>query len=105
MLPLAKIRADDGWCDEPADRNYNRPVRLPYSASAETMLRNDEAYDVAIVLDWNIRRRARGRGSAVFLHIAPPGHPPTEGCVAISPRDMARLPPHLSVKTVLRISR
>ena len=69
------------------------------------MLRNDELYDVAIVLDWNIRRRARGRGSAVFLHIAPPGHPPTEGCVAISPRDMARLPPHLSVRTVLRISR
>ncbi len=105
MLPLAKIRADDGWCDEPADRNYNRPVRLPYSASAETMLRNDELYDVVIVLDWNIRRRARGLGSAVFLHIAPPGHPPTEGCVAISPRDMARLLPHLSVKTVLRISR
>ena len=87
MLPLAKIRADDGWCDEPADRNYNRPVRLPYSASAETMLRNDELYDVAIVLDWNIRRRARGLGSAVFLHIAPPGHPPTEGCVAIAPRE------------------
>ena len=42
-FPWSRIRADDGWCDEPADRNYNRPVRLPYSASAETMLRNDEA--------------------------------------------------------------
>ncbi len=72
MLPLARIRADDGWCDEPADRNYNRPVRLPYSASAETMLRNDELYDVVIVLDWNIRRRARGRGSAVFRFGRPP---------------------------------
>ena len=35
------IRARDGWCDAPADRNYNRPVRHPYPASAERLWRED----------------------------------------------------------------
>ena len=38
-LPLRRIAADDGWCDAPADRNYNRAVKLPYPASHEAMRR------------------------------------------------------------------
>ncbi len=87
-LPVRAIRTDDGWCDAPADRNYNRPVRLPYGASHEAMARADGLYDIVVVLDWNIRRRAKGRGSAIFLHIARPGFLPTEGCVAVTPAVM-----------------
>ncbi|MEX0345643.1 MAG: L,D-transpeptidase [Rhizobiaceae bacterium] len=101
-LLLALIRPEDGWCDAPSDRNYNRPVRLPYSASAEMMLRKDELYDVCIVLDWNLSSRRRQRGSAIFLHIAKPGYPATEGCVAISKRDMQRLLPYLRPGTRLK---
>ncbi len=101
-LSLSLIKPEDGWCDAPADRNYNRPVRLPYAASAEMMLRKDELYDVCIVLDWNLSSRRRQRGSAIFLHIAKPGYPATEGCVAISKRDMLRLLPHLRPGTYLR---
>lgn len=90
-LPLSAIGAQLGWCDAPGDRNYNRPVRLPYGESAERMLRDDGLYDVCLVLDWNIRPRRRGAGSAIFLHLARPGYLPTEGCVAVSARDMARL--------------
>ena len=42
-------------------------------------------YDV-VVLDWNIRQRGRGRGSAIFLHVAKPGYPPTQGCVGVEIR-------------------
>ena len=104
-LPFRPIRADDGWCDAPGDRNYNRPVRRPYPASSETMLRPDRLYDCVVVLDYNIRPRRRGMGSAIFLHIAREGFLPTEGCVAVSPRVMARLLPHLSRRTVLVVSR
>lgn len=104
-LALRRIRPDDGWCDAPADRNYNRPVKLPYEASAEAMRRPDRLYDCCIVLDHNIRPRRRGMGSAIFLHIAREGFRPTEGCVAVSPRVMARLLPHLSRRTVLTVSR
>ena len=104
-LPLAPIGPDDGWCDEPGDRNYNRPVDLPYSASCERMMRDDRLYDCCIVLDYNIAPRKRGRGSAIFFHIARQGYRPTEGCIAVSPRVMARLLPRLSPHTVMRVLR
>lgn len=98
-----KLRPDDGWCDAPADANYNRPVRLPYGPSHERMWRDDRLYDAVIVLDWNIGKRMRNRGSAIFLHIARPGYLPTEGCVAVSPRDMVWLLCHVSRGTVLKV--
>ncbi len=94
-LALRAIGADDGWCDAPGDANYNRPVRLPFRHSCESMRRNDGLYDICIVLDWNRRPRQRLRGSAIFFHLARPGYLPTEGCIAVSPADMRRLLPHL----------
>lgn len=104
-LPFRPIRANDGWCDAPADRNYNRRVTLPYPASSETMRRTDRLYDCVVVLDYNIRPRRRGMGSAIFFHIAREGFSPTEGCVAVSARVMTRLLPHLSRRSVLVVSR
>src|SRR4051794_4460545 len=49
-LPVEAIAPDSGWCDAPGDPNYNRPVRLPYTASAERMWRDDGLYDVVMVL-------------------------------------------------------
>lgn len=104
-LAMRPIAASLGWCDLPGDRNYNRPVRLPYAASHEDMLRKDRLYDACLVLDWNISPRKRGRGSAIFFHLAKPGFTPTQGCVAITARDMARLLPHLTSRTVLKVVR
>lgn len=87
-LPLRRLRPDDGWCDAVGDRNYNRPVRHPYPASAEAMWRTDRLYDIVVVLDANIRPRAQGRGSAIFMHLARPDYAPTAGCVALSRRDL-----------------
>lgn len=102
-LTLVAIGRNDGWCDAPADANYNRPVRLPFRAGHERMWRNDRLYDAVVVLDWNIRQRARNRGSAIFLHVAKEGFRPTEGCVAIAPAAMRWLLPRLSRRTVLKV--
>ena len=104
-LPLRRVRKLDGWCDAPKDPNYNRPVNLPFKASHEKMWRNDDVYDVCIVMDWNIRPRRRGCGSAIFFHLARPGFTPTEGCIALKRADMARLLPHLTDRTVVRVLR
>jgi L,D-peptidoglycan transpeptidase YkuD (ErfK/YbiS/YcfS/YnhG family) len=104
-LPLTPIDSALGWCEVPDDRNYNRPVKLPYAASHEHMLRDDRLYDVCIVLDWNISPRRRGRGSAIFFHLARPGFTPTQGCVAVTAKVMARLLPKLSRRSVLRVTR
>lgn len=102
-LALVPIRANMGWCDAPADANYNRPVWLPFHASHEEMLRADKLYDFCIVLGWNIRPRRRNGGSAIFLHLARPAFGPTEGCIAVERRVMLRLLPHLSRRTVFRV--
>ena len=104
-LPLSSITPTLGWCEVPDDRNYNRPVRMPYAVSHERMLREDGLYDACIVLDWNIRPRRRGRGSAIFFHLARPGYTPTQGCVAVSRRTMGRLLPLLSCRAELRVLR
>ncbi len=104
-LAMTPIGADLGWCEVPDDRNYNRPVKIPYGASHERMKRDDRLYDVCLVLDWNISPRRRGRGSAIFFHLARPGFTPTQGCVGVSARTMARLLPLLSSRTVLRVVR
>jgi len=104
-LSMRRIGNTDGWCDAPDDRNYNRPVKLPYPASCETMKRGDRLYDVCIVLEANIKPRRRGMGSAIFFHITRPGFAPTEGCVAVSPRTMERMLPHLSRRTVMKVIR
>lgn len=90
-LGLKPVGQRDGWCDSPAHPAYNRPVRLPFPASHEKLVRNDDLYDVVLVLDWNLTRRVRGLGSAIFVHIARDGYQPTEGCVALKRRDAMRL--------------
>jgi L,D-peptidoglycan transpeptidase YkuD (ErfK/YbiS/YcfS/YnhG family) len=87
-LPVRPLKPDDGWCDAVGDRNYNRAVRHPYPASAEHLWRQDSLYDVIVVLDHNRRPRVQGAGSAIFMHVARPGYRPTEGCVALSRRDL-----------------
>jgi L,D-peptidoglycan transpeptidase YkuD (ErfK/YbiS/YcfS/YnhG family) len=90
-LPVAPIRPDMGWCDDPADPSYNREVRLPFAASHEEMWRQDHVYDLLVILDYNLERPVRGAGSAIFLHLARPDFTPTEGCVAVTLPTMRRL--------------
>ncbi|MBN8533517.1 MAG: hypothetical protein J0L51_05445 [Rhizobiales bacterium] len=83
LIPLRPIRPGDGWCEVPGDRNYNRLVKKPYAASHEDMMRQDWLYDVVLELDWNVRPRRHGRGSAIFLHLARDDGGPTAGCIGI----------------------
>ena len=89
-IPIKVLRTHDGWCDAPADRNYNRLVRLPYPASCEPLWRSDPVYDIVVVLAHNSRPRHRFGGSAIFVHVARPHFTPTEGCIALSRTDLLR---------------
>jgi len=91
VFPVAAITRADGWCDDPADPAYNRPVALPYPARCEVMWREDNAYDIVVILAHNDDPPVPGLGSAIFLHLAKPGYPPTEGCVAVAREDMEAL--------------
>lgn len=102
-LPLRAIRPDDGWCDAPADGRYNSPVRLPFPASHEELRRADGLYDVLVVLDFNLRPRRAGGGSAIFLHCARDGLAATAGCVAFPRAVLLRLLARLPARARLRV--
>jgi L,D-peptidoglycan transpeptidase YkuD (ErfK/YbiS/YcfS/YnhG family) len=103
-LPMRQTKPQDGWCDAPAHPRYNRPVTLPFAPSHETMWREDHLYDVVIEIGWNDLPARRGRGSAIFLHLARPGYSPTEGCVAVSRAALLKLLPLIGRHTRIEIT-
>jgi L,D-peptidoglycan transpeptidase YkuD (ErfK/YbiS/YcfS/YnhG family) len=90
-LPCQPIAPADGWCDDPTDSSYNRPVLLPYPGRCERMWRDDGLYDLLVVVGHNDDPVVAGAGSAIFLHVAGEGYPPTEGCIALALPDLRRL--------------
>ncbi len=102
-LACDAIARDDGWCDDPKDPAYNRPVRLPCAASHERLWREDGLYDVVVVLGHNDEPPVPGLGSAIFLHVARPDYRPTEGCVALALPDLLALLEGCGPDTVLTV--
>jgi L,D-peptidoglycan transpeptidase YkuD (ErfK/YbiS/YcfS/YnhG family) len=88
VLPVAPLQPHDGWCEAPDDPDYNRLVRLPHRATAESMWRDDHLYDVVVVVGYNDEPVVAGRGSAIFIHLARDDFTPTAGCVALALPDL-----------------
>jgi L,D-peptidoglycan transpeptidase YkuD (ErfK/YbiS/YcfS/YnhG family) len=91
FLPVRAIAPADGWCEDPNDRHYNRPVRLDQTRGGDRLKREDHLYDFIVEIDHNSHPRIAGRGSAVFLHLARDNFGPTAGCVAMTKSAMLRL--------------
>ena len=102
-LPVQRIRPDDAWCEDPADRRYNRPFRLMPGQAGDRLRRADHLYDLIIEIDHNTRPRVAGRGSAVFIHVARPGFAPTVGCVALKADTLWRLLGRVGKRTAIDI--
>ncbi|MGA8920654.1 MAG: L,D-transpeptidase family protein [Pseudolabrys sp.] len=98
-LPVRRITPSDGWCEDPADRHYNRPIKVPANASVDRLARKDSLYDFIIEIDHNTRPRIAGRGSAVFIHAARQGFAPTAGCVALELSTLRRMLARLGPRT------
>lgn len=111
--PAARIvidptNAHDGWCDDPSDPAYNRPVVLPYPARCETLWREDGLYDLVVGLGHNDDPPLPGLGSAIFLHCAAPDGAgslkPTLGCVAVPLNALAALVERLEPGDIVEIA-
>jgi len=98
-LPIQRITPMDGWCEDPTDRHYNRPIKIPANASSDRLARKDNLYDFIIEIDHNARPRIAGRGSAVFIHAARQGFAPTAGCIALEPKTLRRMLSRLGPRT------
>ncbi len=90
-LKLAYVQATPTLqcVDDPASPHYNELRFRPDSgspswASAEDMLRSDDAYQWGVVVEHNTGwQREAGAGSCIFLHVWSGPTSPTVGCTAM----------------------
>lgn len=90
-LAYRQATTNDYWVDDPESPAYNTWVIGKPACSAEALRRDDDAYSLGAVIEWNTTPVVPGRGSAIFLHVwGGPGHA-TAGCVALARDDVAAL--------------
>ena len=91
VLKKKKINKKMGWCDDVNNKNYNKLINLPSSFSHEKLFRKDNIYDLIIPINYNTKKIVKGKGSAIFLHVAKKNYEPTRGCIALKKKDLILL--------------
>ena len=104
-LRINAITPEDGWCDDPDDAAYNRPVALPYPGRHEVLSRKDGLYDLVVVLGHNDDPPVSGFGSAIFLHCQSADGKPTLGCLAVPKPQLIELVSRLFPGDAIEVTR
>lgn len=102
-LPLVAITRNDGWCDDVHHAAYNTPVQIPFTASHEVLWRDDHVYDIIVVIGYNDAPVIKGKGSAIFMHLAQPDWAATEGCIATSEASLREVLTQLTHRSHIHI--
>jgi L,D-peptidoglycan transpeptidase YkuD (ErfK/YbiS/YcfS/YnhG family) len=102
-FPIRAIESNFGWCDDINSKEYNKLIKFPFKESAEKLFRSDNIYDIVCVLNYNLDPIIKNKGSAIFLHIARDDYSGTQGCVAISEKNLVLLLTLININTKLNI--
>ena len=97
------IKKRMGWCDDPNSNNYNKIINFPSKYSAEKLWKKENVYDIIIVIDYNLNPVIKNKGSAIFLHIAKRKYQPTNGCIAVSKKNIRLMANVINKKTKIKI--
>jgi L,D-peptidoglycan transpeptidase YkuD (ErfK/YbiS/YcfS/YnhG family) len=88
-LPFQQVDSLDKWIDDSTSNDYNKYVRGETNAkSFENLKLNSIDYKYCMVIEYNTKPVVKGKGSAIFFHVADEKYSPTSGCVAIAEKDM-----------------
>ena len=98
------IKKNMGWCDDSSSRNYNKLIRLPVKYKHEKLYKNDNSYDIILVLNFNMYPIKINKGSAIFIHVAKKNYKKTLGCIAIRKISLLRIIKKLNKKSIVEIS-
>jgi L,D-peptidoglycan transpeptidase YkuD (ErfK/YbiS/YcfS/YnhG family) len=104
LIKKIKIKKNMGWCDDSSSSFYNRQIKLPSQLSHERLYRNDNLYDLILVLNYNTNPIIKNKGSAIFIHIAKKYYRKTKGCIALSKENLIELVSKIKKKTKIKIS-
>jgi L,D-peptidoglycan transpeptidase YkuD (ErfK/YbiS/YcfS/YnhG family) len=92
LLENQQTTADDKWIDDPNSEDYNTYIKGATTAkSYEKLLLNTDAYKYCMVIEYNTNPIIKGKGSAIFFHLALKKTSFTAGCVAIDEENMKRV--------------
>ena len=97
------IKKNMGWCDDSKSKFYNKLIFFPFSYSAEKLYLKNNIYDMILILDYNMKPIIKNKGSAIFIHIAKRKYNKTEGCIAISKKDMRLLLKNINRKSRITV--
>ena len=98
------IKSDMGWCDDPKSKKYNKLIKIPFKGSAEKLYRKDNTYDIILVLNYNINPIRKGKGSAIFIHIARKNYKSTLGCIGVSKKNLKKIIKKINKSTIVNIN-
>jgi L,D-peptidoglycan transpeptidase YkuD (ErfK/YbiS/YcfS/YnhG family) len=98
-----KIKKDMGWCDDPTSKHYNKQIILPSKYKHEKLYRNDNLYDLILVINYNTNPIIKNKGSAIFIHVAKKKYQPTKGCVALNKKDLIQLISIIKINTKIKL--
>jgi L,D-peptidoglycan transpeptidase YkuD (ErfK/YbiS/YcfS/YnhG family) len=104
QIESTPLSPDDAWCDDIEKEEYNTFIKLPFDGSYENLWRDDDMYDIIIILGYNDEPIIKGKGSAIFIHIAKENMEYTKGCLAIKKEDMLTLVKNISLNSEIEIS-
>ena len=102
-LPIKIISKNDGWCDDINSDDYNLHINLPSDYSHENLYRNDNLYNLIVVLDYNYKPSIKGNGSAIFMHVAKERYTGTEGCIALAENDLLEILENCNTNTNINV--
>ena len=103
VLKKIKIKKNMGWCDDVSSNYYNKQIKINKKISHEKLHRKDNVYDIIVVLNYNLNPIIKGKGSAIFLHIAKKNYNKTQGCIALKKNELLSLISKIKKNTQIRI--
>ncbi len=91
-LPFIQTTSDDKWIDDPNHIDYNKYIKGNTSAASfEHLFLSSIYYKYCTVIEYNTHPVVKGKGSAIFFHVADEKYSPTAGCVAIQETNMHKI--------------
>ena len=96
------IEKDMFWSDHPQSEYYNKLIRFKDS-SYENLYKENHTYDIILVINYNFSPIIKGKGSAIFLHLAKKDFSPTSGCIALKKECLFEILEKLEFNNRIRI--
>ena len=97
-----KIEKNMYWSDYPKSKYYNKLIRFK-DISYERLYKINHTYDIVLIINYNINPIIKGKGSAIFLHLAKRDFSPTAGCIAMNKSCLFEILEKINIKDKIKI--